>query len=189
LRGYFYCRQDDVGKNSFNGILRGLLSQLVQQDDVLLDHLYEECSTLSEATLGSTGVLKEFLNTCFKSSNLTFVVIDGLDECKEGEGEKAIVWLISIFEEIEKANPGSLRILCSSQRDGVLDKPLSSATIISLECHEHKQDIELYSRQWSSKIGQKFNLDDVLEKDICTRVSATADGKLLAPTYRSLTVY
>ena len=182
LHGYFYCRQDSAGKNSFTGILRCLLSQLVLQDDVLLEHLYGESSALSEMTLGSPSVLKKLLTTCFKSSNLTYIVIDGLDECKQGEGRKAIAWLISIFEEIEKTNPGSLRILCSSQRDGVLDKSLSNASVVSLECQDHKQDIELYSQQWSSKIRQKFNLDVNLEKDIWTRVSTSADGKLLVPT-------
>jgi hypothetical protein len=127
-------------------------------------------------------MLKELLKMCLQSSKITFLVLDGLDECKKGEGEKAILWFTSLLEEINIANSGSIRLLCASQRDGVLDKALSKASIISLDTVEHQKDIELYTRQWSAKIQRKFNLDSELEQDIAMRVSQSAAGKLIFST-------
>ena len=102
--------------------LRGLLSQLAQQDDDLLSYVYERCSSLSENKLESSGPLKELLKACLKGSTVTCLVLDGLDECKRGEAEKAALWFTSMLKEAELADSGSIRLLCVSQRDGVLDK-------------------------------------------------------------------
>jgi hypothetical protein len=175
-RGYFYCRHNDPEKNSFAGILRGLLAQLVQQDDDLLGYVYEKCSSISEAKLESSGVLKELMEISLGSSKITFIILDGLDECKKGEAEKAVLWFTSMLREWPTADSGSIHLLCVSQRDGALDKLLSNASTLSLENDEHQKDIESYARHWSSKIRQKFDITIDLENEIATRVARSAAG-------------
>jgi hypothetical protein len=176
-RGYFYCRHNDPEKSTFSGVLRGLLAQLVQQDDDLLAYVYERCSSISEATMESTGVLKELVGISLKSSNFTFVVLDGLDECGNGEAEKIVSWFTSMLRERPTADSGTFRLLCISQRDGTLDKMLCRAPTISMENDEHKKDIESYARNWSSKIQQKFDITIDQGNDIATRVARQAKGK------------
>jgi hypothetical protein len=176
-RAYFYCRHNDPEKNTFTSVLRGLLAQLVQQDDDLLGYVYEKCSSISEANMESSGVLKELVGISLKSSKSTFVIVDGLDECKKGEAEKVVSWFTSMLREKPTADSGSIRLLFVSQRDGTLDKMLSKASTISLENDEHQKDIESYARYWSSKIRQKFNITIDQENDIATRVGRSAAGK------------
>ena len=176
-RGYFYCRHNDPEKNTFSGVLRGLLAQLVQQDDDLLSYVYERCSSISEASMESTGVLKELVGICLKSSKYTLVVLDGLDECKKGEAEKVVSWFTSMLRERSTVDSGILRLLCISQRDGTLDKMLCKVPTISMENDEHNKDIESYARHWSSKIRQKFNITIDQEMDVATRVARSAAGK------------
>ena len=149
----------------------------MQQDDDLLGYVYEKCSSTNESNLETSGVLKELVEMCLKSSKITFIILDGLDECKKGEAEKIVLWLTSLLEKESIADSGSIRLLCASQRDGTLDKVLSQASTFSLENHEHQKDIESYARQWSFKIRQKFDITVDLENDIATRVASLAAGK------------
>jgi hypothetical protein len=176
-QGYFYCRHNDPEKNTFSGVLRGLLAQLVQQDDDLLGYVYERCSSTSEANMESASVLKELVGISLKSSNFTFVILDGLDECKKGEAEKVVSWFTSMLPERPALDSGTFRLLCVSQRDGTLDKTLCRVPTISMENDEHQKDIESYARHWSSEIRQKFNITIDQEVDIAARVARSAAGR------------
>ena len=64
----------------------------------------------------STGVLKELVGICLKSSKYTLVVLDGLDECKKGEAEKVVSWFTSMLRERSTVDSGILRLLCKASR-------------------------------------------------------------------------
>lgn len=174
--GFFYCKHSDNQKNSFISILRGLLAQPVHQNEDLLSYVYEKCSSSSELTLESSGLLKDLMEMSLKSSASTYIIIDGLDECERGESEIFIAWFTSMIGIITKDNPGAFRLLCISQRDDILIKLLAKAPVLPLDAVEHQKEIESYALHWTLKIRQKFDISALMEKQIATRVAVRAGG-------------
>src|SRR3954452_11682455 len=62
---YFYCKQDQPEKRTKNGVLRGLLAQLIKHDDVLCSHIYYEYSSVDETKLRSSRNLEDLLSLAF----------------------------------------------------------------------------------------------------------------------------
>ena len=172
---FFYCKHGDNQKNSFLSVLRSTLAQLVHQDEHLLSHVYERCSSSNEVTLESLGLLKELMSLAIQSSPYTYVLIDGLDECETGEAKKIVTWFNSML------GSGTLRLLYVSQRDNC-ERLFGRACTLSLDpihSREHQKDIESYASHWSSNIGKKFELSSQLVSRIAKDVAERSKGQVL----------
>ncbi len=174
--GYFYWKYNNPKKNGFAAVARALLAQLLQQNLDLLPHLYEECISSGEVTLESLTLSRKLLRTILGSTDKTFIVIDGVDECDKGERKKILSWLKSIIVDINKENPGALRGLVISQDEGDIRKILSAAWTISLQPQDNWTDIQWYASYWSSKIQAKFDLPTAGGKEITSKISQRANG-------------
>src|SRR5438034_9790805 len=120
---YFYFRHNDPSKRSFKPMLLALLHQLVVQDEVILYHAWEHLKLPSQAKA------EELLTTGLRSCGHSFVILDGLDECGDGqtrenqETEKVFHFfrVMTTTWADDQGGNGSLRLLFSGQRDGILE--------------------------------------------------------------------
>jgi NACHT domain len=172
---FFYCKHDQPEKDTFTGILRGVLAQMVCKDTALASHLYEICSSKDQA--GLSTMLENLAEIAFASQATSFVILDGLDECRTGEAEKALSWLLSHQNHANNGDCGHIRLLCVGQRNHVLQHMLSSAVDISLENAGHQEDVERYVKEQACRIKEEFEISSQVEEQIVTRVTNAAKSR------------
>ncbi|KAH6958961.1 hypothetical protein DER45DRAFT_613462 [Fusarium avenaceum] len=159
---YFYFKHSCTRVH--NGFLRAILEQLTNQNTTL-------SGQLKIAALG-----KEALET----SRISFLVLDGLDECPKDETEQAVKWLLSILEG--QSMGSTLRIIFSGQRDGVLDrllKPYPSIPLDASTTPAHTQDINRYCAEFCTRIQEEFDMSLELRYEILTKVMEGAQDMFL----------
>ncbi|CAM1509838.1 Fc.00g001730.m01.CDS01 [Cosmosporella sp. VM-42] len=176
---YFYFKNQQPDKVSHNGVLRGILDQLIDQDPTMSDHLFEEISCLEGVNLRLTKKLEEVVKGVFESRRISYLVLDGLDECSSDEAEKTIKWFLSLINGRPNVASAALRILFCGQRDGVLDKLLADFSSIALDTSGHVEDIRRYCRDFCERIQQKFHITSTKKDEIISRVSEKAQGMFL----------
>ncbi|KAJ6150883.1 hypothetical protein N7470_007477 [Penicillium chermesinum] len=88
LVSYFFCRNSDTELNSITAILKGLIFQLVVQDDTLMRVLRSRWNTAErEFQFDTTSwrklwdILWDMLDRC--TSSKVYLVVDALDECED----------------------------------------------------------------------------------------------------------
>jgi hypothetical protein len=173
---YFYFKHNVPDKESHNSLLRAILEQLIDQDPVMSDHLFKEISVIEGTKLRSTKTLEKLVRTALENYQISYVILDGLDECASNEASKSVSWFLSIVNEEWKRTNAMLRVLFCGQRDGVLDKLLANWPSISLETSRHVEDICLYCQEFCKRIQEKFDITAELENDIASRVMDEAQG-------------
>ena len=185
--GFFYCKYNDVQKNSFTGVLRSILVQLVHQNEELLSYVYDACCSSTEVTVDSPSLLKQLVETSLRSCANTCIIVDGIDECEEAEERKMVAWFLAMFQKTREDNTGAIRLIFISQRDKVTESLLNQASVIPLDSKYHQEDIQTYARHWCLQIQRKFGIPDDSASQIGVNVAAQAQGETnahptLAPT-------
>lgn len=122
-------------------------------------------------------MLEKLAEIAFDSQITSFVILDGLDECRPGEAEKAISWFISRQADDTHKTCGHIRLLCIGQRNDVLQRMLSSAADISLENVSHHEDIGRYVKEQACSIREDFEISPQTEADIVNRVTSVAKSR------------
>ncbi|KAI0414744.1 WD40 repeat-like protein [Xylaria grammica] len=176
---YFYFKQKQFNKQSHNSVLRAILVQLIDRDPIISDHLFMKISSMEGVNLRSTKALEMLVKTALESYPISYVVLDGLDECAPNEGAETVSWFLSlIYGGLEGTNT-SLRVLFSGQRDGTLDKLLAHQPSVSLETSSHVEDIRQYCRIFCGRIHEKFKFSASMKEEIIARVADEAQGMFL----------
>ncbi|RTE70730.1 hypothetical protein BHE90_014874 [Fusarium euwallaceae] len=188
---YFYFNYMQPDKRTLTGLLLSLLTQLIHQDDVLLEQTYQRCLTINQQTIQSSNAILDLASIALKSQRLCFVILDGLDECigdsstdPAKEQKQVIDWFDDLMtdsgsEEL-RTFECCIRLFISGQRNGVLEERLGSYPSIQLETTpSHTQDIESYAKQRSMAIRKKFNIRPEVERDLVNRVTSGAKGMFL----------
>ena len=175
--GFFYCKYNDVQKNSFTGLLRTILVQLVHHNEELLTYVYDACCSSNEVTVDSPRLLKQLVETSLRSCANTCIIVDGIDECEEAEEKKIVAWFLAMFEKAMEDNAGAIRLLFISQRDKITESLLNQASVIPLDSEYHQEDIQTYAHHWSLQMQRKFGIRDGLASQIGANVAAQAHGE------------
>jgi hypothetical protein len=185
---YFYFNHMQPGRRTLIGLLLALLSQLIHQDDVLLEQTYQRCLAVNQYKIHSSDTIRDLASVALKSQRLCFVILDGLDECVGGlsanpaeEQEQVIHWFddLTADPDSEESNvcESCIRLFISGQRNGVLEERLKLYPSIQLEtAAAHTMDIESYARRRSAKICKKFGISTEVERDLVNRVTSGAKG-------------
>lgn len=176
---FFYCRHDDSQRNSFVAVARGLISQILCQNDMLLSYLYEKASTSGEAVLTGPSLVKEILSMAIKNSERTYIILDGLDECNREDRKEITSWFRDLIDSPSRTDFGSIRCLFISQDDGPGRKDLSMLPTLKIRGEDNRCDIELYANAWSKKIQEKFELQDDNRDEIAGRIVTASGGMFL----------
>lgn len=175
---YFYIKHNQPKKDTHNSLLRVIMEQIVSQDHVLSDHLFDKLTTVEGVQLRSTKCLESLIVAALETYHRSFIVVDGLDEAAPGEAERSLNWLLSLVNEQIKEPTASIRVLVSGQRDGLLDRRLSNQPAIALELSpEHNTDILKYCQHMSTKIQRSLDIPSAIGDEIVSKVASQADGE------------
>ncbi|KAH7090600.1 hypothetical protein FB567DRAFT_438198 [Paraphoma chrysanthemicola] len=155
---FFYCRYLDNDRSTFLGVARGLLSQLLLQDDDLLSYIHEKASSSGQTVLSTESIAKELLTTSIKNSDKLYVIIDGLDECERDERKTIVTFFEEIWASLPQDRIDSLRCLFLSQDDNVARKDFENITSLKITQAHNKKDITAYAETRSLEIKLKFGL-------------------------------
>jgi hypothetical protein len=177
--GFFYCKHKDAQRSTFSTVARGILAQLLRQNEDLLPYLFEKASMSGEVVLESPALTKELLETALKSSERVYIVLDGLDECDPHEKKAIISWFQSVTASLPETELDSIRCLFISQDDGEVGKLLSKIPAIRIKPEDTRLDIQAYTTIWSKKIQDKFDLVDDRREAILSSVAERANGKVV----------
>jgi hypothetical protein len=190
---YFFFKHHQPEKQTFVAMLLSFLAQLVLQDEVVLDLVYEHLKDTSQQKARSVSQLRRLAGLALKTQSFCFVVVDGLDECtgpsanpEHTQGE-VIDWLESFVttegngvDEASTSEPDDrcIRLLISGQRNGYLEDRLRHWPPIQVDSSRaHMNDIETYSEAKSVEIRQRFGIDEATRLDIASKVNARAIGR------------
>jgi hypothetical protein len=189
---YFFFKHHQPEKQTFVAMLLSFLAQLVLQDEVVLDLVYQHLKDISQQKARSVSQLRRLANLALKTQSFCFVIVDGLDECvgpsanpEDTQGE-VIDWLESFVTTegtgIDEASDGEpndrcIRLLISGQRNGYLEERLSHWPPIQIDSSRaHMNDIETYSEAKTVEIRQRFGIDEATRLDIAIKVNSRAIG-------------
>ncbi|OTA80302.1 hypothetical protein M434DRAFT_228741 [Hypoxylon sp. CO27-5] len=176
---YFYFKHKQPEKESHNSLLRAILEQLIDQDSSMSDHLSKETTGIEGTNLRSTRTLEKLVRTGLESYPISYIVLDGLDECARDEASKSVKWFLSLLNGGLDNTSATLRVLFCGQRDGTLDNLLAGQASISLESSGHIDDVRRYCQDICKKIQQKFDISSEMGEDIVSRVTNEAQGMFL----------
>lgn len=155
---------------------RGILSQLVKQNDTLLPYLYEAASNSGDAVLSKENLAKELLERALKCCSNTYVVIDGIDEYSREDRKMISSYFRSTVGSIPKDDLGTLRCLFVSQDDGYARKDFQRLSEITVTAESNRQDISTFCKHWHQKIEEKFGCLNEMQHSISKLVTARSQG-------------
>ncbi|KAI0105552.1 WD40 repeat-like protein [Nemania sp. FL0031] len=175
---YFYFKHNEKDRRKHKSLLRAILAQLISHDDVLSDHFLHEISSIDKAKLRSTKTLEGLIKTALASYEVSYIVLDGLDECSRDQATKSINWFLSILKDQPQPTKTALRLLFCGQNDGNLEVLLAGQPSISLAAKGHQEDIYRYCQTRSKKITKSLGIED-MNQHIVSRVTEEAKGMFL----------
>lgn len=171
---YFYFDFNDTSKQSFEKMLRSLVSQLYQQHRPSQQHLHQLYSSCKD---GKEQPSTQALITTFQSmtgaAKNVVIVLDALDEC---EARRDLLnWLA-----LQK--PESARVLLTSRKEGDIDASLSkqipAAGIVPIQEGIVDEDIRkvVHSRIAEDEDLQRWKGSLEVQKEIETALMEKAAG-------------
>lgn len=166
-------------KNNHKSFLRAVLSQLINQDVMMSQEFSEELLSHSDERIQAEDTLELLTKRALEEYGVSFLIVDGLDECSEGQAESTVKWLLSLVNGDESLSKTRLRIILSAQRTGLLDYNALIRNSIRLESSKHKTDVEQYCCKYAKRFGERFAMTKGLENSIVSLVTEGADGKYM----------
>ncbi|KAI0376441.1 hypothetical protein F5Y04DRAFT_210207 [Hypomontagnella monticulosa] len=154
--GFFYCKHGNPSRNTFIGVARSLLAQLLVQNSHLLQLLYEKASMCGEIELTSKVTAKDLLRTSLNSCGVVYIILDGLDECDREQRREITAWFRSVIDELPPKDIGTIRCLFVSQDDGVGRKEMDHIPSIKIMPSDNKGDIRAFANVWHKRMEDKF---------------------------------
>ncbi|KAH4106786.1 hypothetical protein HBI82_035170 [Parastagonospora nodorum] len=176
---FFYCRYLDSERSTFLGLARGLLAQLLSQDDALLSYLHDRASKSGQTILSTPSIAKDLLETSICNSDKLYVVIDGLDECERDERRQIVAFFEDIHASLPQDEADSLRCLFLSQDDNIARKDFAKVSSLKITEAHTRKDIQAYALPRSKEIQAKFGLTPDRQYDIYQMIVNKAEGMFL----------
>ncbi|KAF2185911.1 HET-domain-containing protein [Zopfia rhizophila CBS 207.26] len=145
LLSYFFCQATDSRINNATAVLRGLIYLLVDQQPSLISHIRKKHDHAGRALFNDANAwvaLSEIFTNILRdpSLNITYLIIDALDEC--------VVGLPKLLDFVQKSRVSSrVKWLVSSRNDTNIERILqldNSGAKLSLELEDDDTDIESF---------------------------------------------
>ncbi|KAH6966778.1 hypothetical protein EDB82DRAFT_517007 [Fusarium venenatum] len=153
---YFFCGSKDVLRNSAQGVLRGLLSQIFQNHPHLLSdrirrrHAYRGARVFEKPQ----ALWNLLVEVAFRSDRHIFCVIDGLDECDSNSRTLLLELIEETFHGEKPAKNLSLAI--TSRPSSKIYEYLGEFTHRDLDSFsQSKNDVEVFINQRVRHIASK----------------------------------
>lgn len=170
---YFYCQEVET----CDGVLRAILTQLLEQNKYILPYLEGARVSSSQRLLQSGKLLHSILETVLEACGQVYLIIDGVDEMELDERQK----LLSALLPFLRASPDkscSLKIFISSRNEKDIKEGLGSkCKSYGITKEDNKRDITSYITIRVLKIQNMLQLEDSYVQEIITTLCEYADGE------------
>lgn len=157
-------------------VARGILAQLLHQDEGILSYLYDKCSRSGQNRLSTDALAKELLETVIRNYEKLYVVIDGIDECDREQRRDIVSTFETCWESLPPDDADSLRCLFTSQDDSAARKDFAKMVSIKITENDTKRDIRTYAIHRSSEIQAKFSLTEERRQYVEDMITEKAEG-------------
>lgn len=172
---YFYCKNNDPERSSFNAIARSMLAQMLQKHrDIFLPILYNYC--LESPKLRSFSECQQILQMALQTVDKSYILIDGLDECDKKERTLVISCLKKILEIMDHTEPGKCRLLIASQEENDIRLGLSKAAGLKITRENVQEDISRFIKDRANKLQEKFELTSEVHESITKTTAESSQG-------------
>ncbi|KAM5366412.1 hypothetical protein ACJZ2D_010522 [Fusarium nematophilum] len=175
---FFYCQEDDAENRTFLGILNGILSQMVEQDDYVLPLCDDKRINGGGDTLANVQTTQNLIEAFAEYNERQYIIIDGLNECEDTEIRQTAGFFMELVAKHDKQSQGKLRVMFLSQPLPDMKKYLpEDKACITLKSTDNAEDIRTFVKKRLLKFSQSdgthahFNLSqpdkDQIESAIC----------------------
>jgi hypothetical protein len=170
---YFYFDFRDRGKQSYEHLLRSLVTQFSAQcpsTPEALERLYS--SNQDGRWQPAANALVTTLGNIIGSFQQTYIVVDALDECTDREG------LLGLIEEIVNWKINSLHILVTSRKEREINECLKDliSNQMGIQCSLVAADIRIHVHEKLHKDPQLKKWPDEVLAEMETELTERADG-------------
>jgi Cdc6-like AAA superfamily ATPase len=142
---YFYCDRNEESRQDPENILRSFVKQLsISQDEEAIQDVLVEIYKKKKRTGFASSQLtfeeaESLLLNLMQAYSRTTLVLDALDECREGSRSM----LIDSFARLIKVSP-QLKIFISSRRDKDIKLQLEKESNVGIEATDNQDDISKF---------------------------------------------
>ena len=172
---YFYCKESDPFRRSFNEIARSLIGQLLALNPACLGYLYERTLKSGERIPTSKYLCKDILKSLTANHENLFIGIDGLDECDESERRHVVDLIHCILNN--SSTKRNLRVFLTSRKEKDIGESFGSAIRLDLKPHHLERDIKHYVQIRISELSKKFSLSMIEKEHISEDVAKRSNGR------------
>jgi hypothetical protein len=177
---YFYCKDGDNDRNNFEAIGRSLLAQLLKQDESLLGDFNQRATKGGASHLASREVMEEMLKSALDECTLTYIVLDGIDECNREERKVIVKWFRQYIEDLPPRDPHGntpdrVRCLFVSQNDHAR-KDFDGLPSVTVNQDTNERDIQQFCNHEAEKIQKQLSLCDDDTEEFSNAVCLASEG-------------
>lgn len=175
---YFYCKNRDPSKRTFDAIARSLIAQLLQLNPVALDYLHQVAFDSGERHPSTFKTYGDILEHLTSAHDLLFIGVDGLDECEKDDRR----FILSLLDHVLKVSnsKAKIKVFLTSQRMNDLEHLLKPALRFDIKHHHVKQDIQNYVNRRGLQLCNKFGLGTAKQSCITAEISNRSEGSHVA---------
>lgn len=181
---YFYCQEEDAELRTYLGILKGILHQMVKQDDYIVPLCHDKMAQGGCDHLSNADTAKSLIETIVQYNPRQYIIIDGLDECEPTEIRQTAEFFTKLVDTCNYINQehGQLRLMFMSQDLPEIKKYISEDdaddAIIPLKSTDNAEDIRAFVKKKLAGFGRTgetlgFNLSNEdrsqIESLVCRR--------------------
>ncbi|ORY58727.1 NACHT domain-containing protein [Pseudomassariella vexata] len=180
---FFFCQATDSRINNATAVLRGLIYQLVEQQESLISHVRKKYDSAGRQLFEDPNArvaLSEILSNILQDPDLqsTYLIIDALDEC-----ETHLSQLLNLIRDTSSLS--RVKWILSSRNRPDIDKelgPTGSRARLSLELKENAEQVsravEIYISYCISKL-EAVQYDQSLQDQVRHIMRRKANGTFL----------
>lgn len=171
---FFYCKYNNVLRNSYQEIAKSLIAQLLHNNDDCLRYLYDMAVTSRERHPRTRNVLKELIGTMALLHRDLFIGIDGIDECELSERHL----ILSLVQDLLKLSDTelNLKIFLASCKEKDIEESLQRSIHLSLSSYHLNGDIRSYINIRSVELGNSFSFSEERVHEVAAKVADRPEG-------------
>ena len=184
LVSYFFCQATDSRLNNATAVLRGLIYQLVIQQQSLISHIrkqYDKTGRKLFAGANAFVALSNILTKMLRDSRLTtvYLVVDALDECESGSSR-----LIDLIVQNTSTSSSRVKWLVSSRNRHDIEEHLRinySPVKVSLELNAESvsRAVDTYIDHRVSELAGMKGYDAELQNQLRDQLHQKANDTFL----------
>ena len=176
---YFYCNRNEESRRDPENVLRSFVKQLsISRDEqAIQDALVEIYKKKQRSGFASAQLTYEeaesLLSKLMQAYSRTTLVLDALDECREGSR----LALIDTFRRLIELS-SQLKILISSRRDQDIKLQLEMEASVGIEATDSQDDISKFvlARIGEDQERRRRPLSDTLRQEIVETLLDKSQG-------------